>query len=424
VSDDADVSTATKGQVQDSLNGTDKPTEAGHLTTGQSSTVGAVVTGTRTPGSEASTTLGGDTTALIPDVTKVDHDSPIPATTDAAGIVGKGVAVASLVQAMAALDTQREAIKDGKFLQVSNTTAPNVPLSELSSTLAGCCRTMEQHLQQERLEAAINPGETSDVWDMEDAKCALESATRLVAFIAAMEAAEGESASKGLEEGDVQALQTARTYLDAVIGDEATKASEAGRNNEEIISMDVTKSELAESIVTSVKEVLKAERKAEKKARKEAEAEAEATKNANNGGDISESEIKPTKETDADNINAVKGGEGEQEDESATKADEAEGELSKAVTTQLETLTKGLADVTELVTKIAKRPRAGGPSLDGQPRPAAEGRLSEVTKSTEDADIETLAKSLETETDPQKKSELGLRLTRARLVKLHETGQL
>lgn len=420
VSDDAEVSSAAKGQVQDGLNGTATPAEAGHLATGQSHTDGAVVIGTRVTATDASRTLGGDTTSVIPDVTKVDHDSPVPTSTDAAGIV-KARAVASLVEAMDALDEQRQAIKDGKYLQVGNQVdAPNVPLSELSSTLASCCRTMEQHLQQERLEAAINPNESHDVWDMEDAKCALESATRLVAFIAAMEEAEGE-VTKDL---DVEKLIDARNTLDVIV--EVTKASSAGSDDEETITVaDVTKSELAEAIAASTVEAVKQafkERKAEKQAKKEAAAE-EAAKNANNGGDISEADIKPTKETDSDDINAVKGD--ESADEDATKGDgTAEGELSKQVTTQLDTLTKGLADVTELVTKIAKRPRTGGPSLDGQVRPAAEGRQSEVSKSAEDVDIETLTKSLEQETDPQKKSELGLRLTRARLVKLHETGQL
>lgn len=204
---------------------------------------------------------------------------------------------------------------------------------------------------------------------------------------------------------------------------------------------DVTKAELADSIVAGVKAAFKQERDAEQAELAEKAEKLEQAKQlvaadlaekgnvsggdntggtqSNNAGEITEAAIKPTKETDADDVNAVKEGE-------VTKSEDTPDEFTKQVETQLEALTKGQNALQELVSKIAKRPRPGGPSLDGQGRgiaPAAEGRLSDATKSEGD-EIEKLTKSLDEATDPLQKSDLGLKLTYARLAKAHETGQL
>ncbi len=407
VDPESDVATAAKkGAVQDALDGTQTPQEAGHLATGHSSTVGSITAGTVAP-TDPAQTLGGATTTSIPDEAKV---------------ISKGLVVASLVEAMDALTEQRQAIKDGT--SVSDALAasvPAIPLSELSSTLASCVRTLEEHLLHERVEAAVDPTEAGDVWDMEDAKSALECSLRLVANIAVMESLENEGTIKTL---DVEKLIAVRQNLDDAIGVvKATQAGTTSSTEEEIHVADVTKSELADTIAASTVAAVEAAfaaKAAEQVKADEAAAKVaaeEAAKNANNGGDISEGEIKPTKEADADDVNAVK----------ETPEAEVEGTLTKQVADQLEVLTKGLQSVEETVAKIAKRPRAGGPSLDGQARgvtPAAEGRQSDVTKSAGDVDIEEMQKSLEAETDPVRKSELGLKLTYARLTKLHETGQL
>jgi hypothetical protein len=398
VSDDTDVATAAKkGAVQDALGGTATPQEAGHLETGHSQTAGSVTAGTRTPPTSPSTTLGGETTTVIPDESKV---------------ISKGIVVASLVQAMDALDEQRAAVKDGKYLQdaIDALPDPKVPLTELTSTLASCVGTLEEYLLCERVEAAVDPSERNDVWDLEDAKCALESALRLVAIFATMESLE--DVNKSLDDEQLLAVQKT---LDEIV--EVTKAGDSASPTEEILTMDITKNELAETIAASSVEAVKQAFKDAKDAEvvKVAEEAEAAEKNANNGGDISEADIKPTKETDADDVDAVK---------SEDKDDEPEAALSKAVSTQLETLTKGLADVQKLVTKIAKRPRAGGPSLDGQPRVAAEGRQGDVTKSTEGAEIEKLQKSLDEATTTPQKENLQLQLIHARLMKAHEDGRL
>jgi hypothetical protein len=412
VSDETDVATAAKkGAVQASLNGTQTPQEAGHLETGHSQTSGAVTAGTRPGPTDSSLALGGATTAQIPDASKVDQDSPIPTTTDAAGIVGKGIAVASLVQAMDAIDVQRAAVKDGKYLQVAidAISEPKTSLSDLTSTLASCVGTLEEYLLCERVEAAVDPSERSDVWDLEEAKCALESTLRLVAIFATMESLEGEMATKNL---DVQQLLAVRQTLDDAIGVVKATQADSVSETEETIHMDVTKDELAETIAAGTVAAVEAAFKAKADA-DEAE-KAEAEKNANNGGDISEADIKPTKETDADDVNAVKG-----------EADEADPAASMA--DQLEAVTKGLESLQETVTKFAKRPRSGGPSLDGQARgahPAAEGRQSDVIKSESDSEIETLEKTLADAKDPLMKDELGRKLTYARLMKMHESGQL
>jgi hypothetical protein len=405
---ESDVATAAKkGAVQDGLNGTATPQEAGHLATGHSSLAGPSTNGVQGAAVPAAEAVGGASHYGAPAEAKLT----------------KGLVVASLVGAMDALAEQRQAVKDGKFLQTANAalTEPKIPLTELASTLASCVGVLEEYLLCERVEAAVDPSEQSDVWDLEDAKSSLKYALRLVAIFATMESLEAETATKNLD-----GLITVRQTLDDAIGAaKATQVGSAGSTEETITVTDVTKSELAETIAASTIAAVEAAFKAkadeaEVAAKEKADADAEAEKNANNGGDISESEIKPTKETDADDVNAVKS----EKDE----GDEPETALTKQVADQLEALTKGLQSVEETVAKIAKRPRAGGPSLDGQARggasPAAEGRLGDVTKSTGDVDIEQLQKSLDEETDPVRKSELGLKLTYAKLVQMHESGRL
>lgn len=428
---------AKKGAVQDSLQGTATPQEAGHIASGQSSLAGPVAT-TVKPTVPAAQQEGGASSYEIADEAKLK----------------KAVAVASLVEAMDVLDEQRAARKDGVTIQVDGVTEPTIPLTEVASTIAACARTMEQHLLCERVEAAIDPNEQSDVWNMEDASYALQSAFKLVANIAFLESLEDDGTSvtkagKVLSSKNVAALESAHKHLSSVIETAKIKATPASPDSEtadkEILSMtDITKSELAESIVAGVKTAFQAERDAEKAEVAEKAEKLEQAKQlvaadlaekgnvsggdntggtqSNNAGEVSESDIKPTKETDADDVNAVKADEkGE-----VTKSEDTPDEFTMQVETQLEALTKGQAALQELVSKIAKRPRPGGPSLDGQGRgiaPAAEGRLSDATKSEGD-EIEKLTKSLDEATDPVQKSELGLKLTYARLAKAHESGQL
>ena len=429
ISDSSNVAEAAKkGAVQDALDGTKTPVEGGHLDTGHSSAAGSVTAGVKPV---ASTIPAGETATSQSGVTGAYQGGEATVVIPAEAKLMKVVAIASLVDAISALDDQRQAVKDGKYLQVDNPllnanvdpgSAPwesydSATLSQVAQCLAGCCNAIDSIRQREAVEVASGSAneDSSNVWDLVEAKHALDYAMGVAARLAFSEAAETGADLDVTKDLNVEQLIDVRQTLDDAIGVvKDNRASDAGSDSEETITMELTKSEF----VASVQEILKADRKAEKKARKAAQREAdeaEAVKNANNGGDISEADIKPTKETDADDVNAVKG-----------EGDEPEPAI-KAVNDQLETLTKSLADVTELVTKIAKRPRAGGPSLDGQARgvsPAAEGRQGDVTKSAEDNDIETLEKSLADEKDPLMKDELGRKLTYARLVRLHESGRL
>jgi len=356
--------------------------------------------------------------------------------------VGKAVAVSSPAADIDQLTEQSQAAKIGKYLQVGYPTgaAANSPssmpwesydaatLAQVAQCLTGCCSAIDAIQQREAVEAAAgtHPQDQEHVWDLQEAAGALDCAMGIVARLSFIEAAEGEvtKAGKVLSAKNVEALEKAHDHLRSVIdGAKNNKAGNAGSTSEEEkIQMEVTKSEF----VAGVQEIIKAERKAEKKAKKE-EAEAEAQKNANNGGDVTTADIHPTGSADADDVNAIPNG-GSVDPKYVNKGEGDEPEPAvKQMADQLETLTKGLSDVQEMVAKFAKRPRAGGPSLDGQARgisPAAEGRLSDATKAAGDVDIEKLAKALEDESDPVKKSELGLKLTHARLVRAHESGQL
>jgi hypothetical protein len=444
VDDKSDVAeAASKNAAQDALGGLDEPKQVGHLDTGHSGLVGPVVTGVKPAPDDSALVQGGETTALIPDELKVTDHAPVSQTTDGWGIVNpqaiaKAIAAASLVEAMDGLDAQRQAIKDGTFPEPTpeeSATPGNMPwesydaatLRQVGETLAGCCTALDSITERERTESRVaDAGDTSNAWDLEDAQTALEFALGTVARLSYHEAAEGE-ATKGTDEEAVKvgrmlsgknmsALEAAHKHLGAVIDGAKGKDDD----NEETIDMaSVTKDELtdmvsssaAASAVEAVKEYMKAE--------KEAAAE-EAEKNANNGGDISTADIKPTASADADDVNAIPDG-GKVDAQYVNKgADEA---LTKQVSDQLEDLKKDLdtrlGSVEEMVAKFAKRPRAGGPSLDGQARgafPGAEGRLSDTaSKSTQDAEIETLEKSLAEETNPSRRAELGEKLTYARI---------
>jgi hypothetical protein len=193
----------------------------------------------------------------------------------------------------------------------------------------------------------------------------------------------------------------------------------------------VTKDELtqmvsssaAASAVEAVEAYMKERRKADKKAARAEAEKAEAEKNANNGGDISEADIKPTSSADADDVNAIPDG-GSVDPQYVNKSEAEDGSLVKQVADQLEELTKEIGSVKETVAKIAKRPRPGGPSLDGQIRVPDEGRQGEAAKSEADGVIEQLEKSLEDATDPVAKERIGERLSIERLTRFYQARGL
>jgi hypothetical protein len=410
----------------------DTPKEAGHLATSESGTAGSVTAGVKptvstVPSTGHATSQPGPTAALAGG----ESAYAIP---DEAKVVSKAVAVASLVEAIDVLDTQRQAIKDGKFLEATGPAAENpgsapwesydsATLRQVAECLAGCCSALDNIAQRERTESRVaDAGDASNAWDLEEAAEALEFALGVAARLSFHEAAEGEATKSGkvISAKNVAALEAAHKHLSTVLESaKETKAGDAGDNaSKEVLHMDLTTSEF----IDGIRAVIKAERKAEKKAAKQAAKQAaeEAAKNANNGGDITaqQEEAGVKGETNAANVNAVGG------PVDSTYVNKGEGDepdpAVKSIADKLEKLSKQ-------VEQFSKRPRSGGPSLDGQVRgvaPATEGRQGEVTKSVSDSEIEQLEKSLAEATDPLVKGELGQKLTYARLLRLHETGQL
>lgn len=456
-----DTPDTKKGAVQDGLNGTDEPSAAGHLDSGNSGVSGSVTAGMRDQPTDSSLFPGGRSTVEIPIESKV-HDNPHAPVPDGAGIIepqamAKAVAVSSLWDALDQIEQNRQAIKDGTFTQASGDAAlvpGSMPwesfdaatLKQVAECLAGCCSALDYMAQREREESmSADPSDIENAWDLEEAGRALDYAMGVAARLSFHEAAEGvaaksaeESAAKvgrKLSGKNTSALTAARDHLNEVLAGAGGKDDNS--SEEDTIQMEMTKEELGELIVKSIKAVKDHEDAEAKKAADEA-----AEKNANNGGDISEADIKPTSVHDADDVKSVGGqakpeyvNKGEQEDSEDGKGvsksgdgePETDGALLKTMLARLDGLdglAKELESVKETVGKIAKRARPVGPSLDGQARVLPdEGRLSAAVKTgvTDDsiAEKETM---FEAETDPVKKAQIGEELTHARLVQ-HFAGQ-
>jgi len=490
IDDDSDVAQAAKkeeaqkGDSQDALQGTKAPEVAGHLDGSQSGIAGSATPGlkdlpsTVPPGHAASSRpgmtaqlAGGETPYEIPAEQHIGVGNSQPQ------LAAKAMVAASLIQAMEQVAEQREAAKAGGFLQVPGPSADQAAapgsmpwesydaakLDQVASVLASCCNAIDAITTREQIEAlGGDAGDQCDAWDLQDASSALEYAMGVVARLAYSEQAEAqkseddphyqavEKAYRRLRSSDEKALRGAHAALSNVLAEHdraGSAAADAGQDDSsegDKIQMELTKSELAEAIVAGAQEVLKAQReqdeqtaKEQRKAAKKA-AKAEAKKNANNGGDITAQQLKDGvgSEQDADDVGCVQGAvdskyvnksEGEQ-----SQGDEGTAVL-KAMQDQLKAATEQLGQLGEQVQKIAKRPRSGGPVLDGQARgafPAAESRMSEVTKGDEDESTQ-LIKSLEAEFqaakekgDPIAISDLGNRLTHARLMQAHEQGRI
>jgi septum formation inhibitor MinC len=291
------------------------------------------------------------------------------------------------------------------------------------------------------LDAGEEPGSPSwehqDVALLDAVSMSLSAVQSLVAQLREREAAE--DATKAEVPADAEkTLRSALDHLTGLLGGESTgnpntagKSASAQPSEEENIMTTVTKEELdaqiAETSVKTVKAALKAERKAQKaKAKAKAKAkmappfEPKAEKNANNGGDITEQTMRSgvKGENPANDVNAVGGS---VNSEYINKEGKKDKKVLKAIQAQL-------TAVSETVTKMAQRPRSGGPVLDGQARgafPASEARTSEtVTKSAEDLDIERLTKSLDESKDPMARDQISRELTLKRLTQAHLQGRI
>lgn len=366
--------------------------------------------------------LAGETPYAIPTIGKLKTEE-IPATTDGAGLwAAKGIVAASLIEAMDGLFSQRQAMKDGGLgadgmLNISEPSGEAVSnpssmpwesydsctYAQVAQVLAEACHALMALEQRELVEGVTgDEGDFADAAETAAAREALDYAIGVAARLSFHEMAESqaEGAAKSgriISSKNEQSLKAARDHLNTVL-EGVEKTDDAGDGKEDMIVTDVTKQELAEMI---------------------AAASAEAVKTAmntasNNNGEVDTDDIKPTGETDANDVTAIPNGD-DVKPEYVNKEEASVAELAKSV-----------ADMHDTLQKIAKRPRQGGPSLDGQARGvdfAAEGRFGEASKS-EASEVERLSKQLEEATDPQVRDQIGEKLTYLRLREMHEQGRL
>ncbi len=439
------------------------PVEHGEFTdTGTSGGGGLMTTGVEHPHEDPSYALGGQSPYVIPDEKTAyapDPNAPAPGRENRPGgaeasPTAKMTAnvITSLVEAIDLLSTQRAAKADTKtdrkHLALPNPkgTAASKPssgpwedydsasLEQVAQMLASCARALDAIEKREATEAVNgNQGDYKDTSDLQMAGEALDAALSVVARLAFHEGAAGslEKSGRVLSAKNEEHLRAARDHLSHVLAGVAepnqagNDASDPSEENE--IMTTVTKEDLADLIAKSAAAAAKAEREAERKAAIKAAKKAakRAKKNANNGGDITGAQERDEMKGDIDaQLNGVPDG-GHVNPEFINKSEQ---KLLKAMAAQLKASTETLGRVEERVTKMAQRPRPGGPVLDGQPRgtfPATESRLmGTLTKGQEDAELEALAKQIEATNDPAKLSDLEQRRTLLRLVKAHESGQI
>lgn len=411
------IDVAEKGAVQDALDGTATPQEAGHdPSTGRSGLAGPVTAGAQQL-PEPRTAQGGQSTYTIPAEDKQDLTAGAKKTAGA----GVAFAVSSIAEAIERLaelrDLSARAEKAGMTLtppSLDETVEPgNMPwenydsatLQQVSQCLASCDGALTAIIAREQTEASsVDPSDSQNAWDLQDAQSAMDYALGIVARLSFTEAHEADTADvakagrrlSGKTEG---VLRAARDHLTSVIGDGDDNEADTGSTTPEgdKIQMELTKSEFAESVVAIAQEVLK---------------------NANNGGDISEQDIH-----DNGKINTL--------DDALTVAGEHHPEAGvtkeqQDVTKQLKELSDQVGQLGGLVTKMAQQPRRGGPILTGQLPAglgaAVEGRQGEVAKSAHDQEIEQLTKQLDKTRDPNEIQHLTSQITIKQLANAHRSG--
>lgn len=475
--DDSDVGQAAKGAVQDALGGTKAPEAAGVIDGSQSGVAGPATAGAKdapttvpddrhasgTPGVVAQL-RGGESAYTVPAEQRLGMTNPGP-TSGQTALGKQEMAVAALVGTMTKLEEHRRAQKDGGYMSILGPTADqsaqpgsmpwesydSATLDQVAQALASCCNALDCLSTREQIEAvAGDSGDMQDSWDLDCAADALECAMGIVARLAYAEGAEAqksttdsvvEKAYRRLRASDEKALRDAHAAITNVLAEHdraESAAADAGQKEPsegDTIQMELTKEELAEAITqastAAVTKALEERDKADRKAAKQAKkaAKQEARKNANNGGDITVQQMQDgvNGEHDADDVQAAGAA---TRPEFVNKSEESD-EVAKAMAEQLEAVTKSVESLGEQFQKFAKRPRTGGPVLDGQPRgvfPAAEQRMQDLSKGSDADDTGQLIKSLEEKyeqtSDALAKQDLGYRLTQLRLKQAHEQGRI
>lgn len=416
---------ASKGQVQDALQGTATPERAGYdPSTGQSSLAGPVTAGAQQL-PEPRSAGGGASTYTMPAEDKQDL-------TKTAG-PHVALAVSSLVDAVEKLAEIRElsarATKAGMTLTPPSPDESEQPgnmpwesydsatLAQVAHTLASCDAAISAIIERERAEAdQVDPDDYENAWDLQDAQSAMDCALGIVARLSFTEAAEADNADvakagRRLSGKTESVLRAARDHLTSVIGDgdENDKADTGSTNTPEgdKIKMEVTKQEFAESVLAIAQEVLK---------------------NANNGGDISEGEIHDNGTVNEDlalpGAGTTRPGVTKQAQDEQDDVTKQAGQDQQDVTGQLKALTDTVGELGGLVAKMARAPRGGGPILTGQLpaglQAAGEGRQDgAVAKSGEDQEIEQLSKQLSETRDPVARDRISMALSQRKLAAFH-----
>ena len=478
---------AEKGEVQDQLQGTRMPEEGGYLGPARSGVAGPVTGDPKPLAASTSFQAGGASSYEIPAEQRLADSGPAAGVPnppragtvwldrdgDGVKLTAKSMAVASLVATMQQVEQQRRAAKDGGYLSVLGPTADQASapgsmpwetydaatLDQVATVLAACCNAIDAIATREQIEALNgDQGDYQDAWDLDAAADSLQYAMGVVARLAYTEGAEAAKSEEGSEQNphlgavektyrrlratDEKALRDAHAAISNVLAEHDRKVADAGQddnsNEEDKIQMELTKSEFSQAIVAGVQEILKAERKAAKKADKKAAKR--AAKNANNNGDITAQQLKDgvNGETDADDVKSVMAAQNpkyvNKSGEESGAGEQQHDPALKSIEDQLKAVTESVGHLGEQVQKIAKRPRQGGPVLDGQARgtfPAAEARTAEVSKGSGD-EQDQLIKSLEETFERAQEngaradiiSDLGNQLTHARLVREHLAGRI
>ena len=343
------------------------------------------------------------------EVTDVAKDNWI--STDALGDDDEDDAAKAAAEATAAQSTKPG---DGPWQAYDAATCDSV-----ARGLAEAKIVLDQIRTREMTEAVSgNPSEWFDSYQLSCAMDDICSALGLVASLAYREAASGAEMDSASAKKSITSTQS---LLTDIVGRQRVNPAGTGdrTSKEELTMATITQEDLDARIATKAAEAaqeafveMKAKDKKKKAKAKKAAAKAKARKNANNGGDIDASAIKPTSEHQANDINAVGGTSIRSEFKNKSKKGKGQGKAMKEALT--------------LLQKMAGAPRPGGPVLDGQARgmfPAGEGRQSDVAKGLDaDPEIVKLTERLEKSTDGMERDQISRELTLARLRKGHEAG--
>lgn len=410
---------------------TQTPMEGGAFPTDPAGLRGPETGAVLHPHADPSYSLGGQSSYEIPAEARAFpvRNPPAPgrenrpAGSEAApGAKATAVVVTSLMEAMEQIEAMRSLEKKGKAVSMPNPQGAaasqigsgpwedydSASLGSIAQVLASAGRAIDAIQHREAVEAANgNAGDIADTMDLGDAEAALDAALGIVARLAYHEGAAGQAlaqkAGRVLSRKNEDHLRQARDHLSQVLGGLGDQEGpDHGQSEENEIMTTVTKEELASMVAEASAKAAKAQAKAERKAaikaaKKQAKKEAKARKNANNGGDITAEQEQAGEGGEVDAFMSVPGGNHADPQYTNENQVPAAKKSEKRVLAELKAANAQLQSLQEKVTKMASRPRAGGPVLDGRAHgamPALEHRMYDPLTKASDSDIEKLRTEL------------------------------